>query len=491
MPVDVPPGPQVAQETSTLLDGQPRPEGRRDRPHRADDLAPVPARGGVRGNVLPHEPRVPGDGARRAVEPRRHRVGTRGSGARPMLARQEAVPRHGEERKAHAPSGQVERDVHHSQPGPEHQDGFAGADHVERSPDPRVADVPVGLVDLRAHGRRVRGRVVAEGEHDAVGGDAGPGEHDLRRFPVGLRLDVARDGHEALEAGGPGKAMLGFPQQRLQVLAVQPPRDEGLVPDRLVAGPRPPDEVVPVVGQRAHAAGRNVQDVGLDRGSIGDPAAHRAEPVDEQDPRRTAPAQQLRDRRRAAEASADHGDGGGVAAHSRADNIRPTSHTERSPGRRTRAAWRPRRAPCIIAGSMTTRLDGSSQRERAEALQEHLAERILVLDGATGTWLQGAGPSAADFGGPELEGCNENLVLTRPDVIRRMHADYLAAGADMVETDTFGGTPLVLAEYGLAGPGDRAQPPRRRDRARGGGGSVRRRGGCASSRAPWARRRRR
>jgi 5-methyltetrahydrofolate--homocysteine methyltransferase len=96
------------------------------------------------------------------------------------------------------------------------------------------------------------------------------------------------------------------------------------------------------------------------------------------------------------------------------------------------------------------RVDGPSQRERAEALKEVLAERILVLDGATGTWLQGQKLTAADFGGPELEGCNENLVFTRPDVVRRMHAEYFAAGADMVETDTFGGTPLVLAEYGLA-----------------------------------------
>jgi 5-methyltetrahydrofolate--homocysteine methyltransferase len=93
---------------------------------------------------------------------------------------------------------------------------------------------------------------------------------------------------------------------------------------------------------------------------------------------------------------------------------------------------------------------GPAQRERAEALQELLAERILVLDGATGTWMQAQDLSAEDFGGAELEGCNENLVLTRPDLVRRMHADYFAAGADMVETDTFGGTPLVLAEYGLA-----------------------------------------
>ena len=103
--------------------------------------------------------------------------------------------------------------------------------------------------------------------------------------------------------------------------------------------------------------------------------------------------------------------------------------------------------------------DGATQRERAEALQEILAERILVLDGATGTWLQAQNLTADDFGGPELEGCNENLVRTRPDVILRMHAEYLDAGAEMVETDTFGGTPLVLAEYGLA---DRAVEINRR-----------------------------
>ena len=67
--------------------------------------------------------------------------------------------------------------------------------------------------------------------------------------------------------------------------------------------------------------------------------------------------------------------------------------------------------------------DASTQRERAEALQEVLAERILVLDGATGTWIQGQDLTAEDFGGPELEGCNENLVLTRPDLILRMHEE--------------------------------------------------------------------
>ncbi|HSV07242.1 MAG TPA: homocysteine S-methyltransferase family protein, partial [Candidatus Binatus sp.] len=88
---------------------------------------------------------------------------------------------------------------------------------------------------------------------------------------------------------------------------------------------------------------------------------------------------------------------------------------------------------------------------RTARLRALLAERILVLDGATGTYLQGRDLRAADFGGEQYEGCNEHLVLTRPDVVRDMHAGYLAAGADIVETDTFGGTRIVLAEYGLEG----------------------------------------
>jgi 5-methyltetrahydrofolate--homocysteine methyltransferase len=87
--------------------------------------------------------------------------------------------------------------------------------------------------------------------------------------------------------------------------------------------------------------------------------------------------------------------------------------------------------------------------QRNQALVESLEERILVLDGATGTGLQDENLTAEDFGGPDLEGCNENLCKTRPDVILRLHERYLAAGADIVETNSFGATPLVLAEYGL------------------------------------------
>jgi 5-methyltetrahydrofolate--homocysteine methyltransferase len=86
---------------------------------------------------------------------------------------------------------------------------------------------------------------------------------------------------------------------------------------------------------------------------------------------------------------------------------------------------------------------------RTAALEAALGERILVLDGATGTALQGFTLTAADFGGEALEGCNENLCLTRPDVVDAVHESYLAAGCDVVETNSFGGTPLVLAEYGL------------------------------------------
>jgi len=89
-------------------------------------------------------------------------------------------------------------------------------------------------------------------------------------------------------------------------------------------------------------------------------------------------------------------------------------------------------------------------REIEQALRELMGQRVLVLDGAMGTMLQQRDLSAQDFGGAALEGCNEVLVRTRPDVVLDIHRKYFAAGADIVETDTFGGTPLVLGEYGLS-----------------------------------------
>ncbi len=84
-----------------------------------------------------------------------------------------------------------------------------------------------------------------------------------------------------------------------------------------------------------------------------------------------------------------------------------------------------------------------------KTLDALLKERILIVDGAMGTALQDRNLSPEDFGGEDLDGCNENLVRTRPDVIQEVHEEYLAAGADIVETNTFGGANFVLGEYGL------------------------------------------
>ena len=79
-----------------------------------------------------------------------------------------------------------------------------------------------------------------------------------------------------------------------------------------------------------------------------------------------------------------------------------------------------------------------------------LHERVLVFDGAFGTWMQGHDLGPDDFGGEALEGCNEMLVLTRPDLVTQMHESFFAVGVDAVETATFGAFPLVLKEYGIA-----------------------------------------
>ena len=84
----------------------------------------------------------------------------------------------------------------------------------------------------------------------------------------------------------------------------------------------------------------------------------------------------------------------------------------------------------------------------------HSPERpVLVFDGAMGTNLQVQNLTAEDFGGPEYEGCNEYLVHTKPEAVATVHRGFFEAGADVIETDTFGGTSIVLAEYDL---GDKA-----------------------------------
>ncbi len=81
---------------------------------------------------------------------------------------------------------------------------------------------------------------------------------------------------------------------------------------------------------------------------------------------------------------------------------------------------------------------------------EAVRERVVIYDGATGTNLQTRTLTADDFGGPALEGCNEILVDTRPDVVSDLHRSFFEVGVDVVETDTFGASPVTLAEYGIA-----------------------------------------
>ncbi|MGZ9930021.1 methionine synthase [Streptomyces sp. NC-S4] len=85
---------------------------------------------------------------------------------------------------------------------------------------------------------------------------------------------------------------------------------------------------------------------------------------------------------------------------------------------------------------------------RADALREALATRVVVADGAMGTMLQAQDPTMEDF--QQLEGCNEVLNVTRPDIVRSVHEAYFSAGVDCVETNTFGTNYAALAEYDIA-----------------------------------------
>jgi 5-methyltetrahydrofolate--homocysteine methyltransferase len=85
-----------------------------------------------------------------------------------------------------------------------------------------------------------------------------------------------------------------------------------------------------------------------------------------------------------------------------------------------------------------------------ESFRDILNRKIVVFDGAMGTHLQGQQLTPEDFGGEHLNGCNEYLVVSRPTAVERVHNDYLDAGCDVIETNSFGGTSIVLVEYGLA-----------------------------------------
>ena len=92
-----------------------------------------------------------------------------------------------------------------------------------------------------------------------------------------------------------------------------------------------------------------------------------------------------------------------------------------------------------------------------KALRDLLSQRILILDGAMGTMIQQyklqesdyRGERFADWKGQDLKGNNDLLVLTRPEVIREIHSKYIAAGADIIETNTFNSTTISQADYGL------------------------------------------
>jgi 5-methyltetrahydrofolate--homocysteine methyltransferase len=94
---------------------------------------------------------------------------------------------------------------------------------------------------------------------------------------------------------------------------------------------------------------------------------------------------------------------------------------------------------------------------RGAALADILQQRIAIIDGAMGTMIQRYKLTEADFRGPrfadhgkDLKGNNDLLVITRPDVIGEIHSQYLAAGADLIETNTFGATSVAQEDYGLA-----------------------------------------
>ncbi|WP_392969304.1 methionine synthase [Streptomyces sp. LN245] len=90
----------------------------------------------------------------------------------------------------------------------------------------------------------------------------------------------------------------------------------------------------------------------------------------------------------------------------------------------------------------------SEGRKRTEALREALATRVVVADGAMGTMLQAQDPTLEDF--ENLEGCNEILNITRPDIVRSVHEAYFEVGVDCVETNTFGANHSAMAEYDIA-----------------------------------------
>src|SRR6187455_1248170 len=84
------------------------------------------------------------------------------------------------------------------------------------------------------------------------------------------------------------------------------------------------------------------------------------------------------------------------------------------------------------------------------AFLDLLKEKIIVFDGAMGSNLQALSLTIDDWGGPNFENCSENLLYTRPDAVEKVHTSFLEVGCDVIETNSFGGSEVVLAEFGIA-----------------------------------------
>ena len=92
-------------------------------------------------------------------------------------------------------------------------------------------------------------------------------------------------------------------------------------------------------------------------------------------------------------------------------------------------------------------IDGVPRPERSQALLDAVRTRVVIADGAMGTMLQRHDPTLEDY--QQLEGCNEILNISRPDMIGAIHDEYLAVGIDAVETNTFGANWSNLGDYGI------------------------------------------
>src|SRR6185295_3026502 len=87
-------------------------------------------------------------------------------------------------------------------------------------------------------------------------------------------------------------------------------------------------------------------------------------------------------------------------------------------------------------------------RKLMKTFLDTLKDRVVVFDGAMGTNIQVQNLTPDDFSG--LDGCNEYLVVTKPEAVEKVHSEFLEVGCDVIETDTFGATSIVLAEYDIA-----------------------------------------